>query len=105
MLPLAQHRLRFSDRAQAKIRRVVADLGKDGETIRVFAEETADGAVELGLALDRRRADDIVVPAEGVTVLADADTLAIARDRLIDYEPRGFTFRRDSACEAPLFTE
>jgi Fe-S cluster assembly iron-binding protein IscA len=105
MLRLAHHRLRLSDRAQAKIRSVLAERGDTGEAVRVFAEKTADGAVELGLALDQRRADDILVPAEGVTVLADAQTLAVARDRVIDYEPQGFTFARNSACEAHLFTE
>ena len=108
MLPLAherQNRLRLSDRAQAKIRRLLAERGKTEQAVRLFAEETAEGALELGLAFDRRRTDDILVPAEGVTVFADAKTLAVARDRVIDYEPQGFTFARDNACQGQLFTK
>ncbi len=107
MLLLAQDRIRLSDRAQAKIRAVLAERSGAGdvEVVRLFAEKTSDGAVELGLAFDRRRDDDVVVPAEGVTLLADVHTLAVARDRVIDYEPQGFTFAKDRACEAGLFTE
>jgi Fe-S cluster assembly iron-binding protein IscA len=105
MLLLAHNRLRLSDRAQAKIRNVLAEQGKADHPVRLFAEKTAAGALELGIALDRRRADDILVPAEGITVFADAHTLAVARDRVIDYEPRGFTFAKDSACEARPFPE
>ena len=106
MLLLAHNRLRLSDRAQAKIRSILEERGKKGEAVRLFAERASDdGAIELGLAFDRRRDDDLVVPAEGVTVLADTQTLAIARDRVIDYETQGFTFAKDSACEARLFTE
>lgn len=108
MLPLvheSHNKLRLSDRAQAKIRGVLAEQGKSDHAVRLFAEKTADGTLELGLAVDRRRADDILVPAEGVTVFADPQTLAVARDRVIDYEPHGFTFAKDNACEAGLFTE
>ena len=105
MLLLAHNRLRLSDRAQAKIRSVLEERGEKDAAVRLFAERASDGAIELGLAFDRRRDDDVVVPAEGVTVLADAQTLAIARDRVIDYETQGFTFAQDSACEARLFTE
>ena len=108
MLILAHNRLRLSDRAQAKIRSVLMEREGRGETdaaVRLFAEKASDGAIELGFAFDRRRDDDVVVPAEGVTVLADAQTLAIARDRVIDYETQGFTFAKDSACETRLFTE
>ena len=105
MLLLAHDRLRLSDRAQAKIRSILEERGETDVAVRLFAEKTSDGAIELGLAFDRRRDDDVVVPAEGVTVLADAQTLAIARDRVIDYETQGFTFAKDSACEARLFTE
>ncbi len=105
MLLLAHNRLRLSDRAQAKIRSILEERGETDVAVRLFAEKASDGAIELGLAFDRRRDDDVVVPAEGVTVLADAQTLAIARDRVIDYETQGFTFAKDSACEARLFTE
>ena len=105
MLLLAHNRLRLSDRAQAKIRSILEERGETDAAVRLFAEKASDGAIELGLAFDRRRDDDVVVPAEGVTVLADAQTLAIARDRVIDYETQGFTFAKDSACEARLFTE
>ncbi len=105
MLLLAHNRLRLSDRAQAKIRSILEERGETDVSVRLFAEKASDGAIELGLAFDRRRDDDVVVPAEGVTVLADAQTLAIARDRVIDYETQGFTFAKDSACEARLFTE
>ena len=105
MLLLAHSRLRLSDRAQAKIRSILEERGETDAAVRLFAERAKDGAIELGLAFDRRRDDDVVVPAEGVTVLADSQTLAIARDRVIDYETQGFTFAKDSACEARLFTE
>jgi len=106
MLALAHNRLRLSDRAQAKIRSILEQRGKTGEVVRLYAERARDdGAIELGLAFDRRRDDDMVVPAEGVTVLADAQTLAIARDRVIDYETQGFTFAQDSACDARPFFE
>ena len=105
MLLSASPRIRLSDRAQAKIRSILEAHDPAHDKVRLFAEKTNDGAIELGLAFDRRRADDIVVPAEGVTVLADAQTLAIARDRVIDYEPQGFTFAKDAACAAGLFTE
>lgn len=97
MLPLAENGLRLSDRAQAKIRSVLEAQGKSGLAVRLFAEKSTEGTLELGLAFDERRADDILVPADGVTVLADAQTLALARDRVIDYETRGFTFARESA--------
>lgn len=105
MLLLTHNRLRLSDRAQAKIRSILEQRGKSDEAVRLYAEKAGDdGAIELGLAFDHRRDDDMVVPAEGVTVLADAQTLAIARDRVIDYETQGFTFAKDSACEtAPFF--
>ncbi len=105
MLLTAQNRHRLSDRAQAKIRSILAERSETDETVRLFAEKTSDGTIELGLAFDRRTDDDVVVPAEGVTVLADAQTLAIARDRVIDYETQGFTFAKDSSCEARLFAE
>ena len=86
MLLLAHNRLRLSDRAQAKIRSVLEERGETDATVRLFAERASDGAIELGLAFDRRRDDDVVVPAEGVTVLADAQTsggllMAVAEDR------------------------
>lgn len=108
MLALARNRLRLSDRAQAKIRSILEQRGKTGEAVRLYAERASDdddGAIELGLAFDRRRDGDMVVPAEGVTVLADAHTLAVARDRVIDYETQGFTFAKDSACETGPFFE
>jgi Fe-S cluster assembly iron-binding protein IscA len=105
MPQLAQTRLRISDRAQAKIRSILAETGQRDEAVRLFAEKSDDGGIELGLASDRRRDDDIQVPADGVTVIADAQTLAIVRDRIIDYEAEGFTFAVDGACEAPVFAE
>ncbi len=72
MLLLAHNRLRLSDRAQAKIRSILEERGETNAAVRFFAEKTNDGAIELGLAFDQRRDDDLVVPAEGVTVLADA---------------------------------
>lgn len=102
---LAHNRVRLSDRAQAKIRSILDERGGSGEAVRVFAETNDDGGIELGLAFDERRDDDIIVPADGVTVIADTRTLTIARDRVIDYETEGFTFARDGACEVPLFTE
>ncbi len=104
MLILAQKRHRISDRAQAKIRSILAETGQC-DTVRLFAEKTRDGGIEIGLASDRRRDDDFQIPADGVTVVADAQTLAIARDRVIDYETHGFTFAGDTACEALPFTE
>ena len=110
MLLLEHNRLRLSDRAQAKIRSILEQRGKTDEAVRVYAERATDdddddGDIELGLAFDKRRDGDLTVPAEGVTVLADARTLAIARDRVIDYDTQGFTFARDSACEARPFFE
>lgn len=110
MLLLEHNRLRLSDRAQAKIRSILEQRGKTDETVRLYAErasdvDAGDGAIELGLAFDKRRDGDFVVPAEGVTVVADAHTLAIARDRVIDYDTQGFTFAKDSACEARPFFE
>lgn len=105
MLLLAQNRLRISDRAQAKIRSILAETGRRDEAVRLFAEKTRDGSIEIGLASDKLRDDDIEIPAEGVTLVADAQTLAIARDRVIDYEAQGFTFALDGACETPLFAE
>jgi Fe-S cluster assembly iron-binding protein IscA len=112
MLLLTHNRLRLSDRAQAKIRSILEQReqreqrGKSDEAVRLYAERAGDdGAIELGLAFDHRRDDDMVVPAEGVTLLADAQTLAIARDRVIDYETQGFTFAKDSACETDPFFE
>jgi len=112
MLLLAHNRVRLSDRAQAKIRSILherqkrQERGATGEAVRLYAERAGDdGAIELGLAFDQRRDDDLVVPAEGVTVLADERTLAIAQDRVIDYETQGFTFAKDSACEARPFFE
>ena len=108
MLLLENNRLRLSDRAQAKIRSILKQRGETDATVRLYAERTTDdddGDIELGLAFDRRRDGDLTVPAEGVTVLADARTLAIARDRVIDYDTQGFTFAQDSACEARPFFE
>jgi len=106
MLLLAHNRLRLSDRAQAKIRSILEQRGKTDEAVRLYAEKASeDGTIELGLAFDRRRNDDLVVPAEGVTILADPQTLAIARDRVIDYEAQGFTFAQDSVCDAGPFFE
>lgn len=105
MQPIAQTRLRLSDRAQAKIQDILAQRGRHAEAVRLFAEATGDGGLELGLAFDRRREDDIEIPAEGVTVIADAQTLSLAGNRVIDYETEGFTFAIDGACEAPLFPE
>ena len=112
MLLLAHNRLRLSDRAQAKIRNILKQRGKTDEAVRLYAERATDdddddndGDIELGLAFDKRRDGDFVVPAEGVTVVADAHTLAIARDRVIDYDTQGFTFAQDSACEARPFFE
>ena len=108
MLLLENNRLRLSDRAQAKIRSILKQRGETDATVRLYAERTTDdddGDIELGLAFDRHRDGDLTVPAEGVTVLADARTLAIARDRVIDYDTQGFTFAQDSACEARPFFE
>ena len=105
MLQLAQNRLRISDRAQAKIRAILADSGQPGGSVRLFAELTVDGGIEMGLAADQRRDNDLQVPADGITLYADAQTLAITRDRIIDYEAPGFTIAVDGACEAPSFAE
>ncbi len=118
MLLLEHNCLRLSDRAQAKIRSILKQRGETDATVRLYAERTTDdddddgdgdgdgdGDIELGLAFDKRRDGDFVVPAEGVTVVADAHTLAIARDRVIDYDTQGFTFAQDSACEARPFFE
>lgn len=105
MQPLAQPRLRISDRAQAKIKSILAENDRSEVTVRVFAETTSDGGIELGLAFDRRREDDVRIPADGVTVLADPRTLSIAGDRVLDYETEGFTFAVDGACQTPLFPE
>ncbi len=108
MLLLEHNRLRLSDRAQAKIRSILKQRGETDATVRLYAERTTDddnGDIELGLAFDKRRDGDFVVPAEGVTVVADAHTLAIARDRVIDYDTQGFTLAQDSACEARPFFE
>lgn len=105
MLQLAQNRLRISDRAQAKIRSILAESSRRDQPVRVFAETTDGGGLEIGLASDSPRDGDFQIPAEGLTLVADALTLTIARDRVIDYEAQGFTFAVDAACEAKPFAE
>ena len=97
--------LRLSDRAQAKIRQLMKSSGHDRDTVRVLAERSAEGVLEVGLAFDSRREQDVSLSAEGVDVVVDAKTLEIAQDSTLDYGTEGFTLARDLACETLAFSE
>ncbi len=101
----ARRHLKLSDRAQAKIRDLMKARGVPRATVRVFAERRDDGALELGLAFDERRAANLEFLEEGLTLVADPETLSMAGERVIDYATEGFTFTRDGACETPFIPE
>ena len=92
---IAQDRLRLSERAQAKIRDLMKTHGSESRTVRLFAERAEDGSLELGLAFDERQDADYALASDGVTMVADPQTVALARDRVLDYGTEGFTFARD----------
>lgn len=96
-------RLRVSDRAQAEIRRVMKSRSDERRPIRVFAARSDEGVLDVGLAFDSRREQDVSVSAEGVDVVADAQTLEIMRDSTLDYGIEGFTLARNIACETLPF--
>ena len=102
---MTHDRLRLSDRAQAKIRSLMASSGPERAMVRVFAERSSEGVVEVGLAFDGPRKHDVSLSAEGVDVVADAQTLEIAQDGTLDYGAEGFTLLRDLACETLPFPE
>ena len=97
--------LRLSDRAQAKIRQLLKSSDHDSSTVRVFAERSAKGVLDVGLAFDRPRDQDVSLSLEGVDVVTDLKTLKIAQDSTLDYGTEGFTLARDLACETLPFPE
>lgn len=97
MTPDQELTIRLSDRAQSKIRSLAS--GSE-QPVRVYAERSRSGAVELALAFDEAREDDVTVAAEGVTVVADPGSLSVARGGVIDYDVEGFVFA-PGACDPP----
>ena len=92
MEPAAQSRLSVSDRAQAKIRSLSAEWGRSREAVRVYAERAQNGRLELALAFDQPREQDVEVLADGITVITDPNSWMMACDRVLDYGIDGFTF-------------
>ncbi len=97
--------LRLSDRAQAKIRQLMKSGDHRRDTVRIFAERSAQGVLDVGLAFDSRREQDVSLSMEGVDVFTDMNTLEIAQDSTLDYGTEGFTLARDLACETLPFPE
>jgi len=97
--------LRLSDRAQAKIQQLMKASDHEGGTVRVFAERSDQGVLEVGLAFDSPHERDVFLSIDGVKVVTDLKTLEIAQDSTLDYGTEGFTFARDLACETPPIPE
>ena len=97
--------LRLSDRAQAKIRQLMKSSDPERATVRVFAERSAQGVLDVGLAFDSPRDQDVSLSIEGVDVVTDVKTLEIAKNSTLDYGTEGFTLARDIACETLPFPE
>ena len=97
--------LRLSDRAQARIRQIMQSRNHTEHTVRVFAERSAVGVLDVGLAFDRPRDQDVSLPADGVDVVTDVKTLEIAQNSTLDYGSEGFTLLRNPACETLPFPE
>ena len=75
-------------------------------TVRVFAERSALGVLDVGLAFDDSpRDEDVSLSMEGVDVVTDVKTLEIAQDSTLDYGTEGFTLARHLACETLPFPE
>ncbi len=105
MTEVNHDRLRLSDRAQAKIRQLMKSSDHERGTVRVFAERSAQGVLDVGLAFDSPRDQDVSLSMEGVDVVTDVKTLEIAQDSTLDYGTEGFTLARDLACETLPFPE
>ena len=90
--------IRVSDRAQAKLRSLTRSRRAESAAVRLYAERNAKGAVEMGLSLDGRRAEDCLVLADGLELLADPATLRTVGSVYIDYENTGFVIS-PAACE------
>ncbi len=97
--------LRLSDRAQAKIRQIMQSGDHARATVRIFAERSAQGVLDIGLAFDSPGEQDVFLSMEGVDVVTDVKTLEIAQDSTLDYGTEGFTLARDLACETPPILE
>ena len=97
--------LRLSDRAQAKIRQLMKASDHEGGTVRVFAERSDQGVLEVGLAFGSPHERDVFLSIDGVKVVTDLKTLEIAQDSTLDYGTEGFTLTRDIACETLPFAE
>jgi Fe-S cluster assembly iron-binding protein IscA len=86
---------RVSDRARARILALAAERASQGGAVRLFAERTDTGAIELGLSFDERREGDEVVATDGLQLLGDSASLTAVEGHVLDYDSRGFTLLID----------
>lgn len=76
----------FTDRAAAKVRRLMADEGGGPLSLRVYIEGGGCSGFEYGFALEESSgADDIVISNAGVDMLVDPLSFQYLTGACIDY--------------------
>lgn len=72
--------------AAEKLRSIIVEQGEEGSALRVICMPGANGGAQYMLALEKKaRGDDVVVQADGVSILIDADTVPLMEGAEIDY--------------------
>lgn len=77
--------------------------------MRVFAERTPGGGLEVGFSFDARREGDAPVEDTDLSLVTDPASLSVLAGSLLDFEEsadkRGFVLARDATCADRFFAE
>ncbi|MBF8268290.1 MAG: HesB/YadR/YfhF [Dehalococcoidia bacterium] len=72
--------------AAEKLRDIIVEQGEEGSALRVICLPGPNGGAQYMLALEKEaRGDDLVVQADGVSILIDAETVPLMEGAEIDY--------------------
>ncbi|MCL6625462.1 HesB/IscA family protein [Alicyclobacillus shizuokensis] len=69
----------LTDAAVSKLRELMADMGPDEQTLRIFVKPGGCTGFSYGMALDQPQPNDLVYEIQGIQVAVDKDS-----ERLID---------------------
>lgn len=78
--------INISPIAAEKLKDILVEQGEEGSSLRVILMPGANGGAQYMLALEQEaKADDMVITAEGVSILIDPDSAPLMEGAEIDY--------------------
>ena len=79
--------INVSTLATEKLKEIMVEQGEEGSSLRVILMPGANGGAQYMLALEKAaKSDDMVVQADGVSILLDSDTAPLMEGAEIDYK-------------------